>query len=163
MNHAYVSLGSNLGDRAGYLLLAVRGMLNAGLHVCRLSRIYETSPVGNTDQPHFLNMVAELNGASLPKPEQLLARLLRIEYALGRTREVPQGPRTIDLDLLFYGNERSDTEYLRLPHPRIHSRRFVLEPLNELVPSLVHPALNKTIRDLLAKTTDDSEVRVWKA
>lgn len=162
MNHAYVSLGSNLGDRAGYLLLAVRGMLDAGLHLCRLSRIYETSPVGNTDQPHFLNMVAELDGASLPKPEQLLARLLRIEYALGRTREVPQGPRTIDLDLLFYGNERTDTEYLRLPHPRVPSRRFVLEPLNELVPSLVHPVLNKTISELLAKTTDDSEVRVWK-
>ena len=137
-------------------------MLDAGLKVCRLSRIYETSPVGNTDQPHFLNMVAELDGASLPKPEQLLARLLRIEHALGRTREVPQGPRTIDLDLLFYRKERSDTEYLQLPHPRIPSRRFVLEPLNELVPSLVHPVLNKTISELLAKTTDDSQVRVWK-
>ena len=107
-------------------------------------------------------MVAELDQASLPEPEQLLARLLRIEYALGRTREVPQGPRTIDLDLLFYGIERSDTEYLQLPHPRIPSRKFVLEPLNELVPSLVHPVLNKTISELLAKTTDDSEVRVWK-
>jgi 2-amino-4-hydroxy-6-hydroxymethyldihydropteridine diphosphokinase len=137
-------------------------MLAAGLSVCRLSRIYETSPVGNTDQPNFLNMVAELDGARLPKPEQLLARLLRIEFALGRTREVPQGPRTIDLDLLFYGNERSDTEYLQLPHPRIPSRRFVLEPLNELAPSLVHPVLNNTISELLAKTTDDSEVRLWK-
>jgi len=107
-------------------------------------------------------MVAELDGARLPKPEQLLARLLRIEFALGRTREVPQGPRTIDLDLLFYGNERSDTEYLQLPHPRIPSRRFVLEPLNELAPSLVHPVLNNTISELLAKTTDDSEVRLWK-
>ena len=162
LNHAYVSLGSNLGDRAAYLLLAVRGMLDAGLCVRRLSRIYETSPLGNTDQPHFLNMVAELDQASLPKPEQLLARLLRIEYALGRTRDVPQGPRTIDLDLLFYGNERSDTEYLRLPHPRIPSRRFVLEPLHELVPSLVHPVLNKTISELLAKTTDESAVCVWK-
>ena len=162
IQNAYISLGSNLGDRAGYLLLAVRGIVDAGLRVRRLSRIYETSPVGNTDQPHFLNMVAELDGASLPKPEQLLARLLRIEYALGRTREVPQGPRTIDLDLLFYGNERSDTEYLQLPHPRITSRRFVLEPLNELVPSLVHPVLNKTVSELLARTPDESEVRLWK-
>ncbi len=162
MNHAYVSLGSNLGDRAGYLLLAVRGMLAAGLRPLRLSRIYETAPVDYADQPQFLNMVAELDGAALPKPEQLLARLLRIEYALGRTREIPAGPRTIDLDLLFYGQERSDTEYLQLPHPRIPSRRFVLEPLNELVPSLVHPVLKTTISELLAKTTDDSEVRVWK-
>jgi 2-amino-4-hydroxy-6-hydroxymethyldihydropteridine diphosphokinase len=107
-------------------------------------------------------MVAELDGASLPKPEQLLARLLRIEYALGRTRDIPQGPRTIDLDLLFYRQARSDTEYLQLPHPRIPSRRFVLEPLNELVPSLVHPVLKKTVSELLARTTDESEVRVWK-
>jgi 2-amino-4-hydroxy-6-hydroxymethyldihydropteridine diphosphokinase len=162
LNHAYVSLGSNLGDRAGYLLLAVRGILAAGLHPLRLSRIYETAPLDYADQPHFLNMVVELDGAVLPPPEQLLARLLRIEHALGRTRELPQGPRTIDLDLLFYGGERSDTEYLQLPHPRIPSRRFVLEPLNELVPSLVHPVLNETISELLAKTSDNSEVRVWK-
>ena len=137
-------------------------MLAAGLRPLQLSRIYETAPVGYTDQPHFLNMVAELDGASLPKPEQLMARLLRIEYALGRTREVPQGPRTIDLDLLLYPGELSDTEYLTLPHPRIQSRRFVLEPLNELVPSLVHPILNRTVSELLAQTIDESEVRVWK-
>lgn len=138
-------------------------MLDAGLCVRRLSRIYETSPVGCIEQPHFLNMVAEIDGSSPFTAEQLLARLLRIEYALGRTREVPQGPRTIDLDLLFYGNKRSDTEYLRLPHPRIASRRFVLEPLNELVPSLVHPVLKKTVNELLARTTDESGVRLWKA
>lgn len=161
-SHAYISLGSNLGDRAAYLLLAVRGMLDAGLCVRRLSRIYETSAVGHTNQPHFLNMVAELDGARLPKPEQMLARLLRIEYALGRTREVPQGPRTIDLDLLFYGDLRSDTEYLQLPHPRIAARRFVLEPLNELVPSLVHPVLKRSISQLLEQTADESEVHLWK-
>jgi 2-amino-4-hydroxy-6-hydroxymethyldihydropteridine diphosphokinase len=136
-------------------------MLAAGLHPLRLSRIYETAPLDYADQPHFLNMVVELDGALLPTPEQLLARLLRIEYVLGRTREIPQGPRTIDLDLLFYGRQRRDTEYLKLPHPRIPSRRFVLEPLNELVPSLVHPVLSITIGELLAKTSDNSEVRVW--
>ena len=159
--NAYVSLGSNLGDRAGYLLLAVRGMFDAGLKPLRLSRIYETAPVGLTDQPHFLNMVAELDGKSLPQPEQLMARLLRIEYSLGRTRDVPQGPRTIDLDLLFYKNQTSDTEFLKLPHPRLHERRFVLEPLNELCPNLVHPTLNVTIQALLRETNDDSNLRLW--
>jgi 2-amino-4-hydroxy-6-hydroxymethyldihydropteridine diphosphokinase len=162
IEHAYVSLGSNLGDRAGYLLLAVRGMLAAGLQPCRLSRIYVTDPVENTDQPTFLNMVAELRGTTLPTPEQVLARLLRIEYALGRTREIPLGPRTIDLDLLIYKNEQRNTKFLRLPHPRMPERRFVLEPLNELVPGLIHPTLNETINDLLQQTRDKSHVAVWK-
>ena len=162
IEHAYVSLGSNLGDRAGNLLLAVRGMIAAGLQPFRLSRIYVTAPVDNTDQPSFLNMVAELRGSSLPGPEQVLARLLRIEYALGRTREVPLGPRTIDLDLLIYKNERRDTEFLKLPHPRLPARRFVLEPLNELVPGLIHPTLRESINDLLQQTPDRSHVEIWK-
>ena len=87
IQNAYVGLGSNLGDRAGYLLLAVRGMLDAGLDVIRVSSIYETAPVDNIDQPAFLNMVAELSGPTLPSPAQLLAGLLRIEYSLGRTRD----------------------------------------------------------------------------
>ena len=161
IEHAYVSLGSNLGDRAGYLLLAVRGMLAASLHPCRLSRIYETAPVEKTDQPNFLNMVAELRGPTLPTPEQVMARLLRIEYALGRTRHIRMGPRTIDLDLLIYKGERRNNEFLRLPHPRLQSRRFVLEPLCELVPGLVHPTLNKTFSDLLKETTDRSQVGLW--
>src|SRR5713101_9708537 len=99
INNAYVSLGSNLGDRTGNLLLAVRGMMEAGLEITRLSAIYETEAVETFAQPAFLNMVAELRGNTLPPPEQVMARLLRIDYALGRTREVPLGPRTIDLDL----------------------------------------------------------------
>ena len=163
IQNAYVGLGSNLGDRAGYLLLAVRGMLDAGLDVIRLSSIYETEPVEYEDQPAFLNMVAELRGSTLPKPEQLLARLLRIEYALGRTRDVPMGPRTIDLDLLICKEERSDSEYLTLPHPRIAARRFVLVPLAELVPKLVHPVLEKPISQLLSETKDRSTVMRWSA
>src|SRR5712671_2428451 len=124
--NAYVGLGSNLGDRAGNLLLAVRGMMEASLEVMRLSAIYETEAVETFAQPAFLNMVAELRGSTLPPPEQVMARLLRIEYALGRTREVPLGPRTIDLDLLFYRGERRATQFLTLPHPRLHQRRFVL-------------------------------------
>jgi 2-amino-4-hydroxy-6-hydroxymethyldihydropteridine diphosphokinase len=162
IQNAYVGLGSNLGDRAGYLLLAVRGMLEAGLDVIRLSSIYETAPVDNVDQPAFLNMVAELRGPALPTSVQLLARLLRIEYSLGRTRDIHNGPRTIDLDLLIFKDEHASTDFLTLPHPRLHLRRFVLVPLNELVPSLVHPTLSKSIRDLLNQTPDKSAVARWK-
>jgi 2-amino-4-hydroxy-6-hydroxymethyldihydropteridine diphosphokinase len=159
--NAYVGLGSNLGDRAGNLLLAVRGMMEASLEVTRLSAIYETEPVETFAQPAFLNMVAELSGTTLPAPEQVMARLLRIEYALGRTREVPLGPRTIDLDLLFYGDEKRDTEFLILPHPRLHQRRFVLEPLAELCPNLVHPQLSLTIAELLRQVDNSATVRRW--
>jgi 2-amino-4-hydroxy-6-hydroxymethyldihydropteridine diphosphokinase len=163
LQNAYVGLGSNLGNRAGYLLLAVRGMLDAGLDVIRLSHVYETAPVENENQPLFLNMVAELRGSTLPSPEQVLARLLRIEYALGRTRDVRMGPRTIDLDLLICKDERRETEFLTLPHPRLHARRFVLVPLNELAPDLVHPVLGKPISELLANTSDRSSVSRWSA
>ena len=161
IQNAYVGLGSNLGDRAGYLLLAVRGMLDAGLDVIRLSSIYETEPVEYENQPPFLNMVAELRGSTLPSPDQTMARLLRIEYSLGRTRDVRMGPRTIDLDLLIFKDHRADTEFLTVPHPRISSRRFVLVPLNELVPNLVHPVLGKSINELLVQSKDQSAVVRW--
>lgn len=161
IQNAYVGLGSNLGDRAGYLLLAVRGMLDAGLDVIRLSSVYETEPVENENQPRFLNMVAELRGPTLPACETIMARLLRIEYTLGRTREVRMGPRTIDLDLLICKDEQTQTEFLTLPHPRLHTRRFVLVPLNELVPNLLHPVLHKSIGELLANTSDNSSVTRW--
>lgn len=159
---AYVGLGSNLGDRAGNLLLAVRGMMEAGFLVTRLSAIYETEPVDVIDQPRFLNMVAELR-PSIFSPEQTLSRLLRVEYALGRRRETLRGPRTIDLDLLVYGDEQRATEFLQLPHPRLHLRRFVLTPLAELAPDLVHPILQRSIRQLLAQIPDESDVKHWKS
>jgi 2-amino-4-hydroxy-6-hydroxymethyldihydropteridine diphosphokinase len=160
--NAYVGLGSNLGDRAGNLLLGIRGMLDAGLQVIRLSQIYETEPVETFPQPAFLNMVAELRGNTLPRAEEVMARLLRVEYSLGRTREVAMAPRSIDLDLLLYRNEMSDTQFLTLPHPRLHRRRFVLVPLAELAPRLVHPTLNKAMSELLQALDDDSKVRHWK-
>jgi 2-amino-4-hydroxy-6-hydroxymethyldihydropteridine diphosphokinase len=162
IQNAYVGLGSNLGDRAGHLLLAVRGMLDASLDVIRLSSIYETEPVEYEHQPAFLNMVAELRGSTLPSPEQTLARLLRIEYTLGRTRDVRMGPRTIDLDLLIFKDQQIETEFLTVPHPRLATRRFVLVPLNELVPGLVHPVLGKSISELLFQTSDESSVVRWK-
>ncbi len=159
---AYVGLGSNLGDRAGNLLLAVRGMMDAELNVARLSSIFETEPVDVHDQPLFLNMVAELSGAP-PAPEQLLARLLRIEYALGRRREVRRGARTIDLDLLLYGDAQHESEFLILPHPRLHLRRFALVGLAELIPRQIHPTLNRSFGELLAETEDASGVQRWSA
>jgi 2-amino-4-hydroxy-6-hydroxymethyldihydropteridine diphosphokinase len=162
MSKVYVGLGSNLGDRAGNLLLAIRGMLDAGLVINRLSSVFETAPVETLPQPAFLNMVAEMSSQPLPPPEQMLARLLRVEYSLGRTRESPMAPRTIDLDLLLYRDKTSETEFLTLPHPRLHLRRFVLTPLAELAPHLVHPTLKKTIRDLLEAVDDNSSVKLWR-
>jgi 2-amino-4-hydroxy-6-hydroxymethyldihydropteridine diphosphokinase len=161
LSNAYIGLGSNLGDRAGNLLLGIRGMIEAGLLVNRLSHIYETEPVETFPQPAFLNMVAELRGDSLPPAAEIMARLLQVEHSLGRTRELAKRPRIIDLDLLFFGNEKCDTQLLTLPHPRLHHRRFVLVPLAEIAPWFVHPTLNKTMSELLEILEDDSEVKPW--
>jgi 2-amino-4-hydroxy-6-hydroxymethyldihydropteridine diphosphokinase len=160
-NKGYVSLGSNLGDRAAHLLLAVRGMIDAEFTVTRLSQIYQTEPVETFPQPVFLNLVAEFSVNHL-SADDALNRLLEIEAALGRTREVSKGPRTIDLDLLFFGSETSANSRLTLPHPRLQERRFVLVPLHELAPDLVHPTLNKTVGELLEAVPDHSRVELWK-
>jgi 2-amino-4-hydroxy-6-hydroxymethyldihydropteridine diphosphokinase len=159
---AYVGMGSNLGDRAGHLLLGVRALMSAGLDVLRLSSVYETEPVGvEGTHPAYLNMVAEL-GPPLPPPEELLALLLRVEHALGRRRTAPLAPRTLDLDLLLYGSERRETDSLTLPHPRLHLRRFVLAPLAELTPDARHPALHATFAELLAATALRPSVKLWR-
>ena len=160
--NAYIGLGSNLGDRAENLSSAIQGLNDAGLDVVRLSSIYETEPFETLPQPAYLNMVAELRSSAAAKPEEVMARLLNVETSLGRTREISKGPRSIDLDLLLYGNQTSDTEFLKLPHPHLHRRRFVLAPLAELAPMLVHPTLNQTVGELLAELDDASEVRLWR-
>ncbi len=141
MTRAYVGLGTNLGDREGMLRAALGQLANeVGVEIVAVSSFLDTDPVGITDQPRFLNAAAALE-TELP-PRELLARLLAIENRLGRTREGPRfGPRTIDLDLLLYGDEMIDEPGLTVPHPRLHERLFALEPLMELDPGLVVPGL----------------------
>ncbi|MEO8572343.1 MAG: 2-amino-4-hydroxy-6-hydroxymethyldihydropteridine diphosphokinase [Pyrinomonadaceae bacterium] len=157
---AYISIGSNLGDRAGNLLLAVRGLMEASFTVTKLSGIYETEPVEIESETNFLNMVAELKCESIT-PSQMMARMLRIEYLLGRKDKSLKKPRTIDLDLLFYNHEQTDTEFLTLPHPRLHLRNFVLVPMCEIAPTFVHPIMQKDIKTLLAGSVDTSAVTRW--
>jgi 2-amino-4-hydroxy-6-hydroxymethyldihydropteridine diphosphokinase len=143
---AYIGLGSNLGDREKNLRAALERLAELGR--VRTSSLRETDPVGVTDQPRFLNAVAELETDL--SPQELLARLLEIEHELGRdrARERRWGPRTIDLDLLLYGDEALDEPGLTVPHPRLAERRFALEPLHELAPELTLPD-GRRIRDLL--------------
>ncbi len=157
---AYIGLGSNLGDRAGNLLLAVRCMLEASFEVVRLSSIYETEPVGLDTDLMFLNMAAEVRVSNISHT-QMMARLLRIEYLLGRGDKTIKKPRTVDLDILFFGGIVVESEFLTLPHPRLHLRNFVLVPLNEIAPALFHPVLDMEIADILADVNDISEVKRW--
>ena len=105
-------------------------------------------------------MVAEIRVSNIT-PAQILARMIRIEYLLGRRNKFENAPRTVDLDLLFYGGIQTDTPFLTLPHPRLHERKFVLTPLAEIAPHLVHPVFNKTIQELLAEAEDVSRVKRW--
>ncbi|MFN6963821.1 MAG: 2-amino-4-hydroxy-6-hydroxymethyldihydropteridine diphosphokinase [Pyrinomonadaceae bacterium] len=159
---AYIGLGSNLGDRAGHLLLAVRGLLEASFDVTKLSAIYETEPIGlGGDAACFLNMAAEVRVRSDLKPSQMMARLLRIEYVLGRRDKSLKKPRTIDLDILFFGRQVIETPFVTVPHPRLHLRRFVLVPMAEIAPSFVHPVFKKDIQQLLGECGDTGQVSRW--
>ena len=153
---AYVGLGSNLGDRAAYLLLGLSALSRLPkTHLLRLSPVYETDPVG-PPQPPYLNMVAELETEL--SPTGLLAEMLRVEKALGRERRERWGPRTLDLDLLLYGDLVLEEAGLSVPHPRLHERAFVLVPLLDLLPEGRHPLLGQSFAELLA-SLDASSVR----
>ena len=161
---AFICLGSNLGDRAGNIALAIRALMEASFVVNKLSAIYETEPLEIESETYFLNMVAEIRVKNV-SATQMMARLLRIEYLLGRreksTNESMKKPRTADLDILFFGDQQMDSEFLTLPHPRLHLRKFVLCPLAEIAPNFVHPVLKKEIADILANCEDITEVKRW--
>lgn len=143
----YIGLGSNLGNREENLHAAYRHIhVIGGVQPVRCSRFYETVPVGGPPQPMFLNAALEVK-TSL-SPHELLERFQRIEDLMGRIRSIRWGPRSIDIDILLYGNEIVDDEHLKIPHPLMHTRLFVLEPLVEIAPSMVHPGLQKTILQL---------------
>jgi 2-amino-4-hydroxy-6-hydroxymethyldihydropteridine diphosphokinase len=155
----YLGLGSNLGDRRENLARARALLESADLQITRASSIYETEPRDLLNQPWFLNQVLEAQTTLFPR--QFLARAKKIEREIGRTRTVANGPRVIDIDILLYGESIVRADGLEIPHPRLADRRFVLEPLAELVPDLRHPLTKKTIRDLLTRVADQPVRRLY--
>ena len=156
--HVYIGLGSNLGDRAGRLASARRELASAG-RTLSVSSVYETEPWGvDHDDPPYLNQVCEI--LTELKPTRLMNRLLAIEEMLGRRRKRRGEPRIIDLDLLLYGDRVIDTPGLKVPHPRMAERAFVLVPLAEVAPDVVHPVRGATPGDLL-RGVDASGVKKW--
>lgn len=142
---AYLSLGSNVGDRAANLNAAIARLADLGA-VVAVSSFYETEPVELTAQPWFLNCAVTLDTEKMPK--QLLTGILDIEQGMGRRRVQTKGPRTIDIDILLFGSSIVETKGLTIPHPALHERRFVLEPLAEIAPEVRHPVFKRTVREM---------------
>jgi 2-amino-4-hydroxy-6-hydroxymethyldihydropteridine diphosphokinase len=142
----YLALGTNLGDRMQNLRHAIAALPSV-VHVTALSLVYETPPWGYADQPAFLNMA--LAGETERDPPGLIAFLKKLETDLGREKTFRNGPRLIDIDILFYDGLVFEQADLVIPHPRLHERAFVLVPLNDIAPELVHPELKRTVHDLL--------------
>lgn len=156
MTTAYLSVGSNLGDRPANMYTCVERLAELG-KVTRVSSLYETEPMEMRDQPWFLNCVVQLETALTA--HQLLKGIQKIETDLGRKRVIAKGPRTIDIDILLFGSLIECDHSLQIPHPAMHLRRFVLAPLTELAPDIVHPVLNKTARELLLELATDPVVQ----
>jgi len=141
----YLSLGANVGDRLGNLNTAIERLRNLG-QVVSVSSFYETEPVEFTAQPWFVNCAVKLKTDKTP--QQLLTDILELEQQMGRQRTQNKGPRVIDIDILLFGDSVLDTKDLTIPHPALHERRFVLEPLAEIAPDLQHQSLKQTVRKL---------------
>lgn len=161
MNIVYLSLGSNLGNRWENLSKAISVMDVSGLQISKLSDIYETPPWGFSAPTYFLNQVAEAR--TQLTPDELHQVILQIENSMGRVRseEAEYVSRIIDIDILFYNDDIINTVDLRIPHPRMAQRRFVLVPLSEIAPGFVHPILKTSIRELLAECQDRGEARLF--
>ena len=149
MNIVYIAFGSNIGDRGAAIEEALNLIEQNEMKIVKRSKIYETEPYGYVDQPSFLNGAVEVE--TNLSCRDVLERLLSIENQIGRVREFKWGPRIIDLDIIFYNNEIYDEEDLKVPHPDMQNRDFVLKPLNDLCPDYVHPILGNTIRELLGE------------
>jgi 2-amino-4-hydroxy-6-hydroxymethyldihydropteridine diphosphokinase len=156
--NVYLSLGSNVGDRTKNLRDAIAALRKAGINVTHISSMYETEPVDYLDQPWFVNLAVEAETELAPSA--LLEILRGIETQMGSKKLITKGPRLIDMDILLYGNEVIDTPELQVPHPRLHLRRFVLEPLAELAPNVRHPISGLSVSEMLTRTPDKSAVRV---
>jgi 2-amino-4-hydroxy-6-hydroxymethyldihydropteridine diphosphokinase len=152
MNEVYLLTGGNIGNRLDYLSKAKEEIKKKCGIILQESSIYETAAWGNSDQESFLNQVLKIETVLLP--EQLLKRIFEIEESLGRKREFKYGPRTIDIDILFFNAQIIDQPGLKIPHPQIPNRRFVLVPLNEIAPNHIHPVLKKSVYNLLMECHD---------
>ena len=160
MPDVYLALGANLGDREKNLRDALR-QIAPFVEIERVSSIYETEPWGVHDQPWFLNLVCA--GTTALSPVDLLRRAKKIENEMGRAEGIRFGPRPIDIDILFYDRVIELSPALTIPHPRLHERAFVLVPLAEIAPTLVHPRLRITIRALLKRLESAEQVRLYRA
>ncbi len=158
MKKVFLSLGSNMGDRPANLREAAARMETPRFRVTRLSSFYETAPIGLTGQAWFVNVVAEANTSLFPM--MLLNHCQQVERLMGRKKTVLNGPRKIDIDILLYAHLVIDSKRLCVPHPRMHERRFVLEPMLELAPDLPHPVLRKTMLDLFTAVKGQASRRL---